>query len=48
MRRVALSLLVALAVGGCSFAGSLQLGDVTLGLSQGFHAFGSRVAFVLH
>ena len=37
-----------LSVGGCSFAGSLHLGDVTLALPQGFHAFGSHVAFAIH
>jgi hypothetical protein len=41
-------LLLLLLLGGCSFAGSLQLGDVTLGLCQGFQAFGSHVALVVH
>jgi hypothetical protein len=41
-------LLLALALGGCSLAGSLHLGDVTLALHHGFHAFGSHVAIALH
>jgi hypothetical protein len=40
--------LLSLALGGCSFAGSLHLGDVTLALHNGFSAFGSHVAFALH
>jgi hypothetical protein len=35
-------------LGGCSFAGRLHLGDVTLALNHGLHAFGSHVALVLH
>lgn len=42
------ALLIVVALGGCSFAGSLRLGDVSLGLTQGFHAFGSHVALALH
>ena len=41
-------LLLGLAPGGCSLAGSLHLGDVTLALHHGFHAFGSHVAIALH
>jgi len=41
-------LLLALALGGCSFAGRLHLGDVTLALHQGLHVFGSHVAIALH
>ena len=48
MRRGALWLLLVLALGGCSFAGRLHLGDVTLALHQGFHAFGSHVAIGFH
>jgi hypothetical protein len=43
-----LATLALLLLGGCSLAGSLHLGDVTLGLSQGFHAFGSHVAVAVH
>lgn len=42
------ALLLAAALGGCSFAGSLHLGDVSLALSQGFQTFGSHVAIALH
>jgi hypothetical protein len=38
----------ALLLGGCSFAGSLHFGDVTLGLHNGFAAIGSHVGFVIH
>ena len=38
----------ALLLGGCSFAGSLHFGDVTLGLQDGFAAIGSHVGFVIH
>ena len=49
MRRRALwPLLLVVALGGCSFAGSLHLGDVTLALHHGFHVFGSHVAVALH
>ena len=41
-------LLLGLTLGGCSLAGSLHLGDVTLALHHGFHAFGSHVAIALH
>jgi hypothetical protein len=40
--------LMAGALAGCSFAGSLHLGDVSLALGQGFQAFGSHVAVALH
>ena len=39
--------LLGLALGGCSVAGSLHLGDVTLALHNGFHAFGSHVALAI-
>ena len=42
MRLAAIAVLLLL--GGCSLAGNLHLGDVTLALHQGFHAFGSHVA----
>lgn len=47
-RRLLWPLLLVLALGGCSLAGSLHLGDVTLALHHGFHAFGSHVAIALH
>jgi hypothetical protein len=40
-------LLLGLLLGGCSFAGSLQLGDVTLALHEGFAAFGTHVALAI-
>jgi hypothetical protein len=40
--------LLALLLGGCSLAGSLHVGDVTLGLQNGFAAMGSHVGFFLH
>ncbi len=46
--RLALAVLLAAVLGGCSFAGSLHLGDVNLMLHQGFYGFGSHVAFALH
>ena len=46
--RALFALLLALALGGCSVAGSLHLGDVTLALHNGFHTFGSHVAIALH
>jgi hypothetical protein len=49
-RRAAWIALVApaLLLGGCSFAGSLHLGDVTLGLQNGFAAIGSHVGLFVH
>jgi hypothetical protein len=47
MRLAAIGVLLLL-LGGCSLAGSLHLGDVTLALHQGFHAFGSHVAIAIH
>ena len=41
-RMLALTALVSL-LGGCSVAGRLHFGDVTLGLHQGFAAIGSHV-----
>ena len=38
----------AVLLGGCSFAGSLHFGDVTLGLQNGFAAIGSHVGFFIH
>jgi hypothetical protein len=38
----------ALLLGGCSFAGRLHLGDVTLGLHNGFAAIGSHVGVFIH
>jgi hypothetical protein len=35
----------ALLLGGCSLAGSLHFGDVSLGLHSGFAALGSHVGF---
>jgi hypothetical protein len=38
----------ALLLGGCSFAGSLHFGDLTLGLQNGFAAMGSHVGIFIH
>ena len=37
-----------LLLGGCSFAGSLHFGDISLGLHNGFVAMGSHVGFFIH
>jgi hypothetical protein len=42
--RIGLAATVVL-LGGCSLAGSLHFGDVSLGLSSGFAALGSHVGF---
>jgi hypothetical protein len=39
---------VALLLGGCSLAGSLHFGDVTMGLQNGFAALGSHVGIFIH
>jgi hypothetical protein len=39
---------LALLLAGCSLAGSLHFGDVTLGLQSGFAAMGSHVGIFLH
>ncbi len=39
---------LSLLLGGCSAMGSLQLGDLTLGLQNGFATMGSHVAIVIH
>ena len=38
----------ALLLGGCSFAGSLHFGDVSLGLHNGFATIGSHVGVFIH
>jgi hypothetical protein len=38
----------ALLLGGCSLAGSLHFGDVTLGLQNGFTAMGSHAGLFIH
>ncbi len=35
-------------LGGCSIMGSLHVGDVTLGLQNGFATMGSHVGIFLH
>ena len=42
------SVAAALLLGGCSFAGSLHFGDVTLGLQNGFAAMGNHVGIFIH
>jgi hypothetical protein len=39
---------LALLLGGCSVMGSLHVGDVTLGLQNGFATMGSHVGIFLH
>jgi hypothetical protein len=48
VRRLLALALIAGALGGCSFAGSLHLGDVSLALGQGLQTFGSHVAIAFH
>ena len=38
----------AVLLGGCSLAGSLHVGDVSLGLHSGFAALGSHVGLFVH
>jgi len=37
-----------ISLGGCSVMGSLHVGDVTLGLQNGFATMGSHVGIVVH
>ncbi len=41
-------MLVSVLLGGCSVMGSLHLGDVTLGLQNGFATMGSHVGIFVH
>jgi hypothetical protein len=41
-------MLLGIPLGGCSVMGSLHVGDVTLGLQNGFATMGSHVGIFVH